>query len=374
MNKLGVYLVGGVTFIVAAILVPVMIFVCLSSSSSHCNSGDSSTGSSRSTGAVEVVDAKNYKPPETAPTPVAEAAARFVENVALDPSHGYSQPRRNGNPDFDCSSLVYFSVTQGAGIQLSVSYPFTTFNMGSVLEKAGYMHFHWSGNAKDAKNVLKRGDIIVNTQAHTETYLGGGLFGAARHAYPSGIDDGHAGDQGTGAKEEIIISPYLDPGLVDAYRYTGMQNVDLSTVSKFLHGVTDFIAGQCSTNDNQSDATKVSDVVPANLVHASAEDARAYAKSIMGQYGWNDDATDNGEFGCLVWLWNKESGWRWNAENKSSHAYGIPQSLPGSKMGSVKDDWKDNAGTQIVWGMQYIKNRYGSPCSAKSFHLQKHWY
>jgi hypothetical protein len=34
------------------------------------------------------------------------------------------------------------------------------------------------------------------------------------------------------------------------------------------------------------------------------------------------------QFGCLVKLWTKESNWRWNADNPTSSAYGIPQSLP----------------------------------------------
>ena len=52
----------------------------------------------------------------------------------------------------------------------------------------------------------------------------------------------------------------------------------------------------------------------------------------------------------------------------SSGAYGLPQSLPGSKMASVASDWRDNPATQIIWGAKYMKSRYGSPCGAKS-----HW-
>ena len=57
-----------------------------------------------------------------------------------------------------------------------------------------------------------------------------------------------------------------------------------------------------------------------------------------------------------------------HAENASSGAYGLPQSLPGSKMGSVAPDWRDNPATQIIWGAQYMKQPYGSTCDAKS-----HW-
>jgi hypothetical protein len=89
---------------------------------------------------------------------------------------------------------------------------------------------------------------------------------------------------------------------------------------------------------------------------------------VMGR-GWGED-----QFDCLVSLWNKESGWRVNAENPSSGAYGIPQALPGSKMGSAGADWATNAGTQIEWGLGYITDRYGSPCGAWGKSQADGWY
>ncbi|SNY28851.1 lytic transglycosylase domain-containing protein [Paractinoplanes atraurantiacus] len=70
------------------------------------------------------------------------------------------------------------------------------------------------------------------------------------------------------------------------------------------------------------------------------------------------------QFPCLNNLWTKESGWNYKAENKSSGAYGIPQSLPGSKMASEGADWKTNPATQIKWGLGYVKGRYKTPCGA----------
>ncbi|MFI5496494.1 lytic transglycosylase domain-containing protein [Actinoplanes sp. NPDC051859] len=80
------------------------------------------------------------------------------------------------------------------------------------------------------------------------------------------------------------------------------------------------------------------------------------------------------QFPCLNKLWNKESGWNHHAENPSSGAYGIPQSLPGSKMASVGDDWASNPATQIKWGLGYIKGRYGSPCEAWGHSQSVGWY
>lgn len=97
--------------------------------------------------------------------------------------------------------------------------------------------------------------------------------------------------------------------------------------------------------------------------------AQAYASSRLGAYGWGGD-----QFGCLVNLWNRESGWRTSADNPYSDAYGIPQALPGSKMATAGADWRTNYRTQINWGLGYIRDRYGSPCAAWAHSEQNNWY
>lgn len=59
-----------------------------------------------------------------------------------------------------------------------------------------------------------------------------------------------------------------------------------------------------------------------------------------------------------------------------SGAYGIPQALPGGKMRSAGADWMTNPGTQIKWGLGYVKDRYGSPNAAWSKWNSRHphWY
>lgn len=97
--------------------------------------------------------------------------------------------------------------------------------------------------------------------------------------------------------------------------------------------------------------------------------AKAYAYGAVQARGWGED-----QYSCLVSLWQKESGWRVNAMNSSSGAYGIPQALPGSKMGSAGADWETSPGTQIEWGLQYIVGRYGSPCGAWAKSQASGWY
>lgn len=81
-----------------------------------------------------------------------------------------------------------------------------------------------------------------------------------------------------------------------------------------------------------------------------------------------------GEWGCASLLINKESGWRVNATNASSGAYGIPQSLPGNKMASAGADWQTNPVTQLIWMKSYVAARYGGFCNAWSHSQQVNWY
>ncbi|MGC5628574.1 G5 domain-containing protein [Georgenia sp. Z1344] len=98
-------------------------------------------------------------------------------------------------------------------------------------------------------------------------------------------------------------------------------------------------------------------------------DPRSIAQSMMASRGWGGD-----QFSCLNSLWERESGWNHTAMNPSSGAYGIPQSLPGSKMASHGADWRTNPATQIAWGLDYIAGRYGTPCGAWGHSQSVGWY
>jgi hypothetical protein len=70
----------------------------------------------------------------------------------------------------------------------------------------------------------------------------------------------------------------------------------------------------------------------------------------------------------------KESRWNHLAQNASTGAYGIAQALPGSKMASAGSDWASNPAVQVAWGLDYISNRYSTPCGAWNFFLNHNWY
>lgn len=109
----------------------------------------------------------------------------------------------------------------------------------------------------------------------------------------------------------------------------------------------------------------------AALANANTPDgARTTAAAIASdQYGWG-----GGEFECLNSLWQKESGWNYQAYNQDGGATGIPQALPGDKMASFGGDWATNATTQIRWGLDYIQRAYGSPCAAWGHSQSVNWY
>lgn len=96
---------------------------------------------------------------------------------------------------------------------------------------------------------------------------------------------------------------------------------------------------------------------------------REIGQQLAAERGWTGE-----QWQCLDALFQRESGWNELAYNSSSGAYGIPQSLPGSKMASVASDWQTNPATQITWGLNYIAGRYGTPCAAWSHSESTGWY
>lgn len=127
-----------------------------------------------------------------------------------------------------------------------------------------------------------------------------------------------------------------------------------------------------SRKEIQSVVTKESkkqvEVVGAKLKEpTNPSEAAQLGHQMMLDYGFGED-----QWSCLYNLWSRESGWTTTAANASG-AYGIPQALPGSKMGA---GWQTDARVQIQWGLGYIGNRYSNPCGAWSAFNNRspHWY
>ena len=107
------------------------------------------------------------------------------------------------------------------------------------------------------------------------------------------------------------------------------------------------------------------------IIANAQRDPKSVARMLLPEFGYSQ-----AQWPCLNQLWIGESDWRWSVANSSSGAYGIPQSLPGSKMASMGADWRTNPVTQIRWGLDYIKRSYGTPCNALDTWNSRspHWY
>ena len=99
----------------------------------------------------------------------------------------------------------------------------------------------------------------------------------------------------------------------------------------------------------------------------STGDPRDIARALLPEYGFGDS-----EFDCLDSLYESESGWRIDADNPSSSAYGIPQAL--TELHALPADYMTSAESQIRWGLGYIQDTYGTPCGAWSFKSGNGWY
>lgn len=85
--------------------------------------------------------------------------------------------------------------------------------------------------------------------------------------------------------------------------------------------------------------------------------------------GWNQD-----DYNAAVNIIIKESGFNPNSVNKSSGACGLFQAHPCKKAIKQYPDYMTNYKSQIKWGLDYIKGRYGTPTKAWNFWQQHKWY
>lgn len=163
-------------------------------------------------------------------------------------------------------------------------------------------------------------------------------------------------------------SPYFQPA---GDRFAGQEIQTVQVAGSYTNVVArdSFTVGEKPKPKPQPKPAAAAGFSAPSAAVPNPGSAQAIARDKVMARGWGED-----QFNCLVSLWNKESGWRVNAENPSSGAYGIPQALPGSKMGSAGADWATNAGTQIEWGLGYITDRYGSPCGAWGKSQADGWY
>jgi hypothetical protein len=132
-------------------------------------------------------------------------------------------------------------------------------------------------------------------------------------------------------------------------------------------------AAQAANSDSDQTSTQTSEAsdTPSEPTGPTPDpgSAEAIGYAELPSFGFSQST----QWGCLYDLWNRESGWVYDAENPSG-AYGIPQALPASKMASAGSDYLTDPKTQIIWGLGYIQSTYGTPCDAWDFEEDNGYY
>jgi hypothetical protein len=93
----------------------------------------------------------------------------------------------------------------------------------------------------------------------------------------------------------------------------------------------------------------------------------AAVRAVAARYGWGSGA----QWNALSALISHESGWNPSAANPTSSARGLFQ-----KLTSMHGPLESTVGGQAMWGLNYIRGRYGSPAAAWSAWNSRspHWY
>ncbi len=130
------------------------------------------------------------------------------------------------------------------------------------------------------------------------------------------------------------------------------------------------IASQQAASSNSSGSSSSGGGSTVSAPPPDPGTAQRIGYDMLPSFGFNQTT----QWTCLLNLWNRESGWVYDATNTASGAYGIPQALPGSKMASAGADWQTNPATQIKWGLGYISQIYGTPCGAWNNELAYGYY
>lgn len=239
-----------------------------------------------------------------------------------------------GPTTFDCSGLVMYALKKGFGI----NYP------------------HFSGSQYDmtehiSKSQAHSGDLVFwgkGGSEHVGVYAGGDRYFSAQS--PS---------QGIHMNTLDSVVGYGAP------KFGRVQGLKQETDTKATTGLQQFIKNQIG-NGFFSFINKLGSLFGAGAMGGKPSGSH---KNWLAEAGFKPS-----DFGYITYIIDHESSWDPKATNPESGAYGLPQSLPGSKMASAGSDWRTNPITQLRWMKGYVNSVYGGARNAYNFWLQHHAY
>lgn len=263
-------------------------------------------------------------------------------------------------PEDDASVDVHVgtSIGQDVGLEMTVdrATPFTFVLYGKTMTART--------QATTVEGMLKEKDIALGANDRVS------VAGSTAVSSDLTVRVWREGKQTITVDEEVGFETEI---VKDADRPTGYREVKTPGV-KGSRSVTYEITVQDGKEVARTEIASIASKEPVKQVEVvgsklptptNPTEAQALGHQMMLDYGFGEE-----EWPCLYNLWMRESGWRTTAANPSG-AYGIPQALPGSKMG---EGWQTDAAVQIRWGLGYVKGRYSTPCGAWSAFQAKGWY
>ena len=140
-----------------------------------------------------------------------QRAVEWQLETAADNMHGYSQVDRWG-PDYDCSSFVITAWEQ-AGLPVKAAGATYTGNMYDTFCRCGFQDVTDSVDLATGAG-MQAGDVLLNHQRHTATYIGNGQLVHARSSEGNSL-------QGDQSGNEIRVQPYYNGPWDCVLRYTG---------------------------------------------------------------------------------------------------------------------------------------------------------
>jgi cell wall-associated NlpC family hydrolase len=327
-------------------------------------------------------------PGSTSNNSMSRVAATAIKGAESQLGRPYVWGGDNPSVGFDCSGLVEWAYAQ-AGIKL----PRTSQQQWAALKgrsvplgkvQAGDILFS-AGSDGTPNSPGHEAMAISSKQIIEAPYTGANIRiralnpGEWSHAArPSGSMSGGGGGGGTsGSNGNSSPSSSVGRGNGGLGLATGNygSSEELANVAAALmggiQGGSGGGPGAGSVGNGQGSGGSTGNMNVSTAGGGSAAANRRLGQKMAQQmYGWT-----GAEWRALDSLWGTyESGWRNNAQNPGSTAFGIAQFLDST--------WKpygpktSNSGLQIKYGLEYVHDRYKDPIHALQFELSHtpHWY